>query len=71
MHQTTAPVGTYLVFEQSFHTDFGVVGLGLTSPLYSPYVQGFIEFGHSYGEGSSPALVIGMYLSFSRQLKSW
>ncbi len=66
-------IGSYLVLEHTLNTDFGVYGLGITTPLLDNYVQGFVEIGSSYGGdlNPQPALLTGVYLSFGKTIKEW
>lgn len=60
--------GSYLVVDQSLDTNFGIYGLGFTTPLLEPYIQGFVEIGGSYGDVSGANLLIGAYFLLSKQL---
>ena len=71
MYAFTPDFGSYLVLEQSLDDPVGVYGLGLTTPLFENYVQGFVELGTSYGPGADLYFVMGMYITFGKELKSW
>ncbi|MEL6393239.1 MAG: hypothetical protein AAFR97_10850 [Bacteroidota bacterium] len=64
----TPGFGSYLVVDQSLDTNFGIYGLGFTTPLVEPYILGFIEIGGSYGDVSGANLLIGAYFLLSKQL---
>jgi len=67
----TNDFGSYLVLDQSLNSNFGVYGVGLTTPLFENYVQGFVELARSYGDESQESLAIGMFISFGRTVKTW
>ncbi|MEM8584996.1 MAG: hypothetical protein AAGF87_12035 [Bacteroidota bacterium] len=64
----SADFGSYLVIDQSLNTNFGIYGLGFTTPLLEPYIQGFVEIGGSYGDVSGANLLIGAYFLLSKPL---
>jgi len=70
-YQFNTNIGGYLVLDKSINANFGVYGVGLTTPLFDQYVQGFVEFGSSYGDIQQPALITGMYMTFGKTLKEW
>ena len=71
MYGFSPDFGSYLVWEQSLDTDFGVFGVGLTTPLYENIVRGFVELGTSYGPDSGGYFVTGVYVTFAKLLKEW
>lgn len=70
-YQIIPELGTYVVLDQSVNSNFGVYGLGFTTPLYKTYVQGFVEFNRSYGDEKVTAMSMGMYLTFGKLVKAW
>ncbi|MEM6395995.1 MAG: hypothetical protein AAF741_06580 [Bacteroidota bacterium] len=64
----TPDFGSYLVFDQSLDSNFGIYGLGFTTPLLESYIQGFVEIGGSYGDAPGANLLIGAYFLLSKQL---
>lgn len=71
MHSFNDDLGSYLVLEQSLSSDFGLVGAGLTTPLFENYVQGFLELAHSYGDDAQMTMSLGMFISFGKSVKTW
>lgn len=63
--------GVYVFGDQSLNENFGAYGLGLTTALHQNIAQGFIEIGGTRGSDPEPALLIGLYIPFSREVKRW
>ncbi len=64
-------LGAYLVIDDSIGSNFGIYGVGITTPLVNPYVQGFVEIGGNYGDEPDPSLLFGVWITFGKKVASW
>ena len=71
MYSFNPELGTYLVLDQNLTSNFGVYGVGFTTPLVEDYVQGFVEVGGNWGDNPEPSFMTGLYITFGKKLKEW
>ncbi|MEM7369978.1 MAG: hypothetical protein AAF587_15335 [Bacteroidota bacterium] len=65
-------LSTYLIIDDALNADQGFYGVGITTPIIDPYVVGFVEIDRTYGEvGSTPALLLGVWVSLGKKVAAW
>ena len=63
--------GTYIVVDDQIDYDFGIYGLGFTTPIIQPFVQGFVEIGGTYGEVKQTTFSVGVWIVLSKRIATW
>ena len=64
-------LGTYFVIDDHFDSGFGLYGLGLTTPVIQPFVQGFVELGRTYGPVIQTTFSVGLWFVLTKRVTSW
>ena len=70
-YQLNEDLSTYVVVDDAIDEDFGIMGLGIMTPIINPYIQGFVEYTRSYGAINEGGISIGIWAPLNKTVLSW